>query len=101
MNASLASAARRITLAAIKGHQTYAEYTYYGPSDTSWSGTDEFGQCKCPACVIARAAGIGRAECKRQRSTADRHHMAEVAERDRRHWERYRLDHPEMDEVPF
>lgn len=101
MSASLASAARRIILVAIKGHQTYAEYTYYGPSDTSWSGTDEFGQCKCLACVIARAADIGRPECQRQRSTADKRHMADVAERDRKYFEQYRLDHPEMDEVPF
>lgn len=91
----------RILLAAIKGHQTYAQYSYYGSSDTSWSGTDEFGQCKCLACVIARALGVGRPECERQRIAANRRQMGEVAERDRKYWEQYRLDHPEMDEVPF
>lgn len=101
MSARLARIAERIIVAAIKGHQTYARYTYYGPSDLSFTGTDEFGQCKCLACVIARATGAGRPECERQRSAADRRHMAEVAERDRKHWEQYRVDHPEMDEVPF
>ncbi len=98
---ALARTAERIILAAVKGHQTYARYACYGPSDLSWTGTDEFGQCKCLACAIARTAGIGRAECERQRSAASRRHMAEAAEQDRKYWEQYRLDHPEMDEVPF
>lgn len=98
---TLARIAGRIILAAIKNHQTYAQYTYYGPSDLAFTGTDEFGQCKCLPCAVARKADIGRPQCQRQRGIADRRHMADVAERDRKYWEQYRLDHPETEEVPF
>ena len=87
--------AEQAVLAAIKGHQTYA---YTGQSDTGWSGPDDFGQCKCPACAIARAANIGFAECMRQRYAASRRQAAEAAERDREWWAR---NHPELNEVPF
>jgi hypothetical protein len=93
--------AERIILAAIKGHQTYAQWSHYGPSDTSWTGTDEFGQCKCLTCAIARRAGFGRDECMRQRIEASRRHVAEAAAQDREYWEQQRRNHPEWDEVPF
>jgi hypothetical protein len=82
-------------LAAIKGHQTYA---YTGQSDTGWSAEDEFGQCKCPACVIARAAHIGFGECMQQRREASDRAAAEARERDRAHYARIC---PDLDEVPF
>jgi hypothetical protein len=82
-------------LAAIKGHQTYA---YTGRSDTGWSAEDEFGQCKCPACVIARAAHIGFSECMQQRHEASKRAFTEACERDRAHFARL---YPDMDEVPF
>ena len=64
--------ARRVIFAAINGHQTYART---GPSDAGRTITDEFGQCKCLACIIARAADIGYAECMHQRHRASRRQM--------------------------
>ena len=82
-------------LDAIQGHQTYA---YTGQSDTGWSSEDEFAQCKCPVCAIARAAHIGFAETMRQRLEASKHLEAEATERDRAWWAR---NHPDLDEVSF
>jgi len=82
-------------LIAIKGHQTYA---YTGQSDIGWSAEDDFGQCKCQACAIARAAHIGFSECMRQRMEASERAAAEARERDRAWWVR---NYPDMDEVPF
>jgi len=82
-------------LDAIKDHQTYA---YTGQSDTGWSAEDDFGQCKCQACQIARAAHIGFSECMRQRMEASERAAAEARERDRAWWAR---NQPDMDEVPF
>ena len=64
---ALRQQARRMIFTAINGHQAYART---GPSDTGRTITDEFGQCKCLACIIARAAGIGYAECMHQRHRA-------------------------------
>jgi hypothetical protein len=82
-------------LDAIKGHQTYA---YTGPSDTGWSSDDEFGQCKCQACVIARAVHVGFSECLRQRRATGERLAAEARERDRAY---FAATYPDMDEVPF
>lgn len=82
-------------LDAIKGHQTYA---YTGPSDTGWRGDDEFGQCKCPACVIARAARIGWSDCMRQYREACERALAEAQEQDRAFYAR---NFHYTDEVPF
>lgn len=72
--------AEQAILAAIEGHQTYA---YTGQSDTGWSAEDDFGQCKCPACVIARAAHVGFSECMLQRREASDRLQAEAVEHDR------------------
>ncbi len=79
-------------LGAIRGHQTYA---YTGESDTGWIGVDDFAQCKCDACVIARAGRIGSAECDRQRREAYERLAAEARERDRARFA------DDIDEVPF
>jgi hypothetical protein len=83
-------------LAAIEGHQTYA---YTGPDDAGWTGVDEFAQCKCQACAIARAAHVGHGECM-QRHRADwERRAAESRERQRA---RYAAMYPPgSDEVPF
>jgi hypothetical protein len=60
-------------LAAIKGHQTYAF--------TPGGSRDEFTECKCGACGIARAARVGWFECRRQREEADARHQREVWKR--------------------
>lgn len=60
-------------LAAIEGHQTYAF--------TSGGSRDEFAECKCPACGIARAAQVGWFECKRQREEADARRRRDVWKR--------------------
>ena len=82
-------------LAAISGHQTYA---YTGRSDTGWHGEDVFGQCKCQACVIARAAHVGGGQCARQYLESSRQLEFERRERDR---EYYARNFPKMDEAPF
>jgi hypothetical protein len=82
-------------LAAISGHQTYA---YTGPSDTGWQGKDVFGQCKCQACGIARAARIGGGQCASQYLEASRRLEFERREADR---EYYARNFPQTDEVPF
>lgn len=85
-------------LAAIRGHQTWA-WTPDGERD-------EFAECKCAACGIARAARVGFRDCKRQREEATRR-------ADREHWKRLnggtlapvcpdlRNFPPYLDEVPF
>jgi hypothetical protein len=80
-------------LAAIKGHQTYA---YTGQSDTGWSAEDKFGQCKCPACVIARTAHVGFVQCSQERREASERAHAEALERDRAYY-----PYSDLDEVPF
>jgi hypothetical protein len=95
---ALRQQARRVIFAAINGHQTYART---GPSDTGRTIADEFGQCKCLACIIARAADIGYAECMHQRHRASRRQMTEIDRQDREWWEQQKRDHPEWDEVPF
>jgi hypothetical protein len=85
----------RAILAAIKGHQTYA---YTGTDDSGWSGEDEFAQCKCQACVIARSAHIGFSECMRQQRAAYERRAAESRERQRAAYAAFYAD---LDEVPF
>jgi hypothetical protein len=87
--------AEQAILAAIEGHQTYA---YTGSSDTGWSSADDFGQCKCPACAIARAAHIGFSECMQQRLAASKRLEAEARERDRAY---FTALYPNLNEVPF
>jgi hypothetical protein len=82
-------------LAAIEGHQTYA---LTAPSDSGWITVDEFAQCKCPACVIARAARIGFAECMQQRRDFYEAVNARGEEYDRA---RYAVLFPGPEEVPF
>ena len=74
-------------LAATEGHQTYA-FDEFGDED-------EFAQCKCPACGIARAAFVGFSETMRQREEAAARQSAEAARR-------YRgAHHINLKEVPF
>jgi len=87
--------AEQAILAAIEGHQTYA---YTGSSDTGWSSADDFGQCKCTPCGIARAAGIGFAECMQQRREFYEAVNARGEEYDRA---RYAVLYPGPEEVPF
>jgi hypothetical protein len=75
-------------LAAIKGHQTWA-YRHDG-----WD--DEFAQCKCAACDIARAARIGWSECQAQRAEASA--ALNAAERERAY---FAATYPDLNEVPF
>jgi hypothetical protein len=82
-------------LAAIKGHQTYA---FTGADDTGWSGEDEFGQCKCQACVIARSVHIGFSECMRDHRADCERLAAESRERNR---VLYVAMFDGSDEVPF
>lgn len=82
-------------LAAIKGHQTYA---FTGEDDLGVVSEDTFGQCKCPACVIARAAHIGFTECMQAQQEAWERLTAERAERARAHYAR---QFPGLSEVPF
>lgn len=77
-------------LAAIKGHPTYA---YTGSIADAWSARDEFGQCKCPACEIARAAHIGFGECMAQRLEARKQAQAEARAC-------FATGYPATDEVP-
>lgn len=80
----------QVILTAIKGHQTWA-YRHDG-----WD--DEFAQCKCQACIIARAAGIGWGECQRQRRVTWDEQNAAERERDTA---RYRRAICPDDAVPF
>jgi hypothetical protein len=82
-------------LAAIDGHQTYA---FTGTDDTGWSGVDEFAQCKCQACVIARSAHIGFSECMRQYREDCERRAEESRERQRA---LYAAIYANSDEVPF
>jgi hypothetical protein len=86
---------RRAVLAAIKGHQTYA---FTGTDDTGWSGTDEFAQCKCQACVIARSAHVGYIECLQDHRRDCERLAAEARERNRI---AYAAIYDGSDEVPF
>ena|SRR5271154_2658417 len=88
-------AAEQAILDAIEGHQTYA---LTAPGDSGWMAVDEFAQCKCAACVVARAARIGFAECMRQRSEF---YKGVAARRDGYERTRYAVLFPETDEVPF
>lgn len=72
-------------LAAIKGHLTWA-YTPDGYED-------EMARCKCPACVIARAAHIGYVECMNARTVDTLRLQAEARRRDRHYYD--------LNEVPF
>jgi hypothetical protein len=85
----------QVILTAIKGHQTYA---YTGVSDAGWTGDDKFGQCKCPACMIARAAHIGFSQCMQERHDASLASMAEAREYEIAY---YKRNFPDSDEVPF
>lgn len=93
----------RAILEAIKGHQTYAYTGRPGwPAEGGWSAADDFGECKCQACVIARAARIGLGECLRQRQAATERLAAAAAARElRREQRRYARNHPDLNEVPF
>ena len=82
-------------LGAIKGHQTYA---FTGTDDTGWSGEDEFAQCKCQACVIARSVHIGFSECMQQHRADCERRAAESCERQRA---LFAAMYADMDEVPF
>jgi hypothetical protein len=82
-------------LAAIKGHQTYA---FTGTDDSGWSGEDEFAQCKCPACAIARSVHVGFSECMRQHRAAHERLAEESRERQRA---AYAAAYADTDEVPF
>jgi len=85
----------QVVLAAIRGHQTYA---YTGTDDSGWSGEDEFAQCKCQACEIARSAHIGFSECMGQQRAAYERLAAESRERQRAAYAAFYAD---LDEVPF
>lgn len=80
---------------AIKGHQTWA-YTTVGEYGTTVD--DEFAQCKCPVCEIARTCGVGWSECQRQRREAYEVQNAAERERERTY---YAAHFPDLDEVPF
>jgi hypothetical protein len=82
-------------LDAIEGHQTYA---FTGTDDSGWSGEDEYAQCKCPACVIARSVHIGFSECMRQHREAYERLAAESRERARA---AFAAIYDGTDEVPF
>jgi hypothetical protein len=95
-NDALEVSTEQAILAAIEGHQTYAITT---PSDSGWTAVDEFAQCRCQACAIARAARIGFAECMRQRAAFYKGIAARSADYDR---VRYAVMFPPgSDEVPF
>jgi hypothetical protein len=87
--------AEQAILAAIAGHQTYA---LTAPRDSGWMAVDEFAQCKCTPCGIARAAGIGFAECMQQRRDFYEAVNARGEECDRA---RYAVLYPGPEEVPF
>jgi len=82
----------KIILAAIKGHSTWESIDGY---------PDEFGRCKCPACDIARAARVGRAQWTADREAYYKRAYAEQREREAAHWAAYYAAHPELDEPPF
>jgi hypothetical protein len=82
-------------LAAIKGHQTYA---FTGVDDSGWGGEDEFGQCKCQACAIARSVHIGFSECMAQHREDYERRAEECRERQRA---AYCAIYADTDEVPF
>jgi len=82
-------------LGAIKGHQTYA---FTGTDDSGWSGEDEFAQCKCQACVIARSAHVGFSECMQQHREAYERRAEECRERQRA---AFAAIYADSDEVPF
>jgi hypothetical protein len=90
-----ATTADMAVLAAIEGHQTYA---LTAPGDTGWMAVDEFAQCKCQPCVIARASHIGFAECMRQR---DEFYKSVAARRDEYDRHRYAVMFAGEDGVPF
>ncbi|MGH3402464.1 MAG: hypothetical protein ACRDRJ_08135 [Streptosporangiaceae bacterium] len=86
----------RAILDAIKGHQTYA---YTGLRDSGLGGDDdEFAQCKCQACGIARAASVGFSECMSARREAYDRLADQAAERDRA-WAQANYSY--TDEPPF
>ena len=85
----------QVILAAIKGHNTYA---FTGTDDSGWSGVDEFAQCKCQACVIARSVHIGFSECMKQHREDCERRAAESRERMRAI---YVAQFADTDEVPF
>jgi hypothetical protein len=74
-------------IAAIKGHNTY-------PAD-SYGRRDEFAQCKCQPCILARSIHVGYWQDKADRKA--HYERAEAA-----HWLRVARDQPQYaDEVPF
>lgn len=72
-------------LAAVSGHRTWA-WTPDG-----WP--DEYSQCKCQACTVARAARVGRVQCMQETRENEERLSAEMRRRDRHYYD--------LDEVPF